>query len=128
MAKRPKLILVEPGANAFPPPRKLGRHGLALWNRVQNDFGIQDVGGVELLCLACQGLDRAESLAAAINSDGETVRTRTGVKAHPALRDELAARAFVVRTLAKLGITSEPVKPVGRPNRGIGWTGDDADD
>jgi hypothetical protein len=46
------------------------------------------------------------------------IRTKTGLKAHPALRDELAARAFIVRTLERLGITIEAVKRVGRPGYG----------
>jgi hypothetical protein len=48
------------------------------------------------------------------------VRTRTGIRAHPALRDELN-RAFITRTLTKLGIATEPIKSPGRPGGGIGW-------
>jgi hypothetical protein len=74
------------------------------------------------LCLACQALDRAESLSEAIAAEGQTIWTRTGgVRAHPALRDELANRALVARLLSKLGINVEPVKPPGRPASGIGW-------
>jgi len=36
------------------------------------------------------------------------------------LKDELAARSFVVRTLARLGITTEAIKPMGRPSPGFG--------
>jgi hypothetical protein len=88
---------------------------------VQTEYRILDCGGAELLCLACQALDRAESLSQANAAEGETVRTRTGVRAHPALRDELANRAFITRALAKLGIASEPIKPVGRPGSATGW-------
>ena len=66
-------------------------------------------------------LDRAESLSAAIAEDGQTIRTRTGVRAHPALRDGLASRALCARLLGKLGITTEPIKPPGRPGSGLGW-------
>jgi hypothetical protein len=118
---KPPLTLVGPGSTALAPPRNLGPHGLSLSTRVQSEYRILDCGGVELLCLACQALDRAESLSEAIGAEGETVRTRTGVRAHPALRDELANRAFITRALAKLGITSEPIKPPGRPGGGIGW-------
>jgi hypothetical protein len=45
-------------------------------------------------------------------------------KAHPALRDELALRAFITRTLQRLGLDVEPVRAgVGRPGGGVGWTG-----
>jgi hypothetical protein len=119
--RKPPLTLVGAGSTAPPPPRTLGPPGLALWNRVQAEYGILDCGGVELLCLACQALDRAESLSEAITAEGETVVTRTGIRAHPALRDELANRAFITRTLAKLGIATEPIKSPGRPGSGLGW-------
>ncbi len=118
---KPPLTLGGPGSTAPPPPRTLGAPGLALWNRVQGEYGIADAGGVELLCLAAQALDRAESLSAAIAEDGQTIRTRSGVRAHPALRDEIANRALVARLLSKLGINVEPVKPPGRPSSGLGW-------
>jgi hypothetical protein len=115
---QPPLTLVGPGSIAPPPPRTLGTPGLGLWNRVQAEYHILDCGGIELLCLACQALDRAESLSEAIAAEGQTVCTRIG---GPALRDELANRAFVTRTLAKLGIANEPVKSPGRPASGLGW-------
>jgi len=58
-----------------------------------------------------------------IERDGEVLRVRGTVKDHPALKHELANRAFVVRTLARLGLNFEPVKPsVGRPGSSIGWS------
>ena len=119
---QPPLTIISPGKTAPAPPRSLAPPGLALWNRVQAEYRITDSGGVELLCLACQALDRAESLSAAITAEGETVRTRTGIRAHPALRDEIANRALVARLLGKLGIASEPVKSPGRPGSGLGWS------
>ena len=94
MAKNPKLTVVASTSTGQPPPRKLGQHGLSL--------------------------DRAEALAAAIDADGETIKGKNGLRAHPCLKDELAARSFVVRTLARLGITTESVKPMGRPSPGFG--------
>jgi hypothetical protein len=118
---KPPLTLVGPGSTAPAPPRPLGAAGSALWQRVQAEYLIRDAGGIEILCLAAQALDRAESLSAAIAEDGHTIRTRTGVRAHPALRDEIANRALVARLLGKLGITTEPVKSPGRPAAGFGW-------
>jgi len=37
------------------------------------------------------------------------------LREHPGLKHELAARSFVVRTLARLGLDVEAIKPVGRP-------------
>jgi hypothetical protein len=122
MSRKPPLTLIGPGATIPPPPRTLASPGLALWNRVQAEYGILDCGGVEILCLACQALDRAESLSEAIAEDGELIRTRTGVRANPLLRDELANRALVARLLSRLGINLEPLKQPGRPTSGgLGW-------
>jgi hypothetical protein len=80
------------------------------------EYEISDSGGTEMLQQACSALDRAENLRLEIDRDGEVIRTRSGVKDHPALKHELACRAFVVRTLARLGLNFEAIKPsVGRP-------------
>jgi hypothetical protein len=110
--------------NGGSPPRDLGQHGRKLWDEVQAVYGISDRGGIELLAQACAALDRAEMLAEAIAKDGSVIYSRTGVpKSHPAVKDELACRAFVVRTLERLGLNVEAVKPVGRPSNFSGWAG-----
>jgi hypothetical protein len=123
---RPPLSLVSPEATSLAPPRKLGACGTHLWSRIQAEFAIADAGGIELLTQACAALDRAEALAEAIARDGEVVRTRAGVpKSHPSIKDETVLRAFVVRTLERLGVTTEAAKPVGRPPRASGWSPDE---
>jgi hypothetical protein len=68
------LTIVEPPTfTPIAPPRKLGEAGQALWDAVQNEFRIEDCGGVELLMQACLAADRAEALAARIDRDGETI-------------------------------------------------------
>jgi len=119
---KPPLTVVGPGTTAPQPPRTLNPPGLALWGRIQAEYAICDAGGMELLCLACEATDRAAGLAGAIDADGLTLRTRTGIRAHPALRDELAARALAARLLVRLGVTTEPVKSPGRPASGVGWS------
>jgi hypothetical protein len=84
-------------------------------------YRIEDEGGIELLAQACAALDRAEALAAAIAEDGAVIRTRSGPKSHPACKDELACRAFVARTLERLGLNVEVVKSPGRPTKPLGW-------
>ena len=64
---------------------------------------------------ACSALDWAEECADSIRRDGAVLRMKGAVKDHPALKHELANRAFVVRTLARLGLDVEAIKPVGRP-------------
>jgi hypothetical protein len=98
------------------PPRSLGKAGLALWDRVCGDYDIGDIGGQELLCLAAETLDRVERCRKQIDADGEVVKTATGARReHYLLKTELQGRAFVARTLTKLGIDAEVARPVGRP-------------
>ncbi len=115
------LSMVSPGMTGIAPPRPLGDHGMALWDKVQAEYGITDTGGIEILAQICLALDHAESLRKAINRDGEVIATKNGPKAHPALRDELANRAFVVRSLERLGLNVEAIKSPGRPTRPRGW-------
>jgi len=125
-ADKPPLTVIDPASTGVAPPRKLGQHGLSLWNSVQNAYRIDDVGGIELLAQACAAADRVEALAERISADGEVIAGPAGPKAHPALRDELAGRAFVVRTLERLGLNVETIKPLGRPSKG--WRGPDDGD
>ena len=120
---KPTLHLVPPtGMVGNTPPRTLAEHGGSLWNRVMTEYQIEDVAGRELLALACQQLDRAEALKAQIDVEGEIIQTRNGPKEHPALRHELAGRAFVAKTLLRLGLNVEPLhQRPGRPPTGTGW-------
>jgi hypothetical protein len=116
MAK-PPLTLVGTGSTGNQPPRKLGKHGGALWSSVMSEYRIDDIGGIEVLTQACQAADRVEALAEQIDKDGEIIRTRGGVpRAHPGLKDEIALRSFIVRTVERLGLNFEALRPsVGRP-------------
>jgi Phage terminase, small subunit len=108
--------------------RKLSKPGAALWRDTLAEYEISDCAGLEMLALACQQLDRAEECAQRIDRDGLMVSTRHGPKEHPLLKAELSARSFVVRTLARLGLSLEAVKPVGRPPSSRHWQPDfDAD-
>ena len=116
MPKHPPLSLVCPPTTDRSPPRQLGSHGRQLWDTVQNEYGIDDVGGRELLQQACAAVDLIEALGAAIARDGAVVYGRSGPKVHPAVKEQISARALAVRTLQRLGITDEVVKPAaGRP-------------
>ena len=83
-------------------------------------YELDDPGGVELLLQACEASDRVARLAARIDADGEIVEGRNGPRTHPALQQELAARQFICRTLERLGLNLEAVKPMGRPS-GAAW-------
>jgi hypothetical protein len=112
----PLRIVADPGAIPPPPARVVGEHGRELWRRVHAEYAVDDVAGREMLTQACLGSDRAEALAACVAEQGEVLRTKTGFKAHPAIREEMACRAFVVRTLSRLGLNFEPIRTTfGRP-------------
>jgi hypothetical protein len=119
--EKPPLSLVSTETAGISPPRPLGTHGRALWDRVQREYHIDDVGGLEILTQICAAEDRLEALGEQISTDGALLRTRSGFKANPLLRDETALRAFIVRTIERLGLNVEAVKPPGRPP-GKGWS------
>jgi hypothetical protein len=99
MPKKPTLSIISPDATSGSPPRDLGQHGRKLWDEIQATYGIADRGGVELLTQACGALDLVEALGEAIARDGAIVYGRAGPKVHPGVKDQTAARAFLVRTL-----------------------------
>ena len=114
-----KLSLVRSTPVPLPansPSRNLGEHGLALWNSIVADFDMSDAAGREMLTSACQALDRAEACRAIIDDEGELLTNGAGIpKDNPLCKIELANRAFVVRTLGRLGLDVQPVGKIGRP-------------
>jgi hypothetical protein len=105
-----------PAAKVPTPPAKLGASGMSLWRDITAAYQFEDRASYQALYEACAAADRAESCRKQIDADGEVIRTKMGLKDHPLLKHELAARAFIVRTLGRLGLDLEPVRPgPGRP-------------
>ena len=103
-------------SDVAPSPRKLGVHGAAMWAAIHAHYLIDDAGGTQILCLACQCIDRAEHLAELIAKDGAVTKLKGGIlKEHPALKHETANRALCARLLKSLGLDVEAIKPPGRP-------------
>jgi hypothetical protein len=122
MAKTTSKPALTPVSTGVAPPRRLGADGTDLWVRVMSEYLITDSGGLEILSQICTALDRAEQLAVAIAEDGAVIRTENGLRSHPAIKDELALRAFIARTLERLGLNIQTVRPVGRPPTSKGWS------
>jgi hypothetical protein len=125
VARKPstKLALIgsAPGRTGPAPPVGLGSMGTSLWVDIVAAYEFSDRASYETLGQACMAADRAESCRKQIEEDGEVIRSRGSVRDHPLIKHELAARAFVVRTLARLGLDLEPVRPgPGRPGGGVG--------
>ena len=98
------------------PPATLGETGTTLWRSITGEYQIEDSGGLAMLEQACRAADRAKECSDIIAADGSMISTKHGPKDHPLLRHELAARSFVVRTIARLGLDVEPIRSgPGRP-------------
>jgi phage terminase small subunit len=110
------LLVRHPSTTLPEPPCELGKHGRDLWNGIVRDYEFGDRGSIETLAQACAAADRAATFAARIKRDGITIPNQSGgFRDHPLIRHELAARAFVVSALARLGLDLEPTKLANRP-------------
>ena len=114
------LTVVDPASTGAELPPTLGDPGRALWTQVLKEYDVSDVAGRAMLTQCCETADRIAALAEEIERDGAVIRTREGLKDHPCLKHELAARAFLVRTLCRLGLNFEPLhaSPGRPPGRG----------
>jgi P27 family predicted phage terminase small subunit len=129
MARKLQLTVVGSSATSSDPcdkaPKGLGKAGVELWRNITGEYDFSDGAGRVILAQICRAADRAHEAATIIARDGPLVRGRDGVwKEHPLLRVEASARSFIVRSLHRLGLDVEPIKPVGRPALGFGWKPD----
>ena len=119
MPKTPQLAVVNMARKVPEPPPELGEYGRSLWTSVLQQYDVGDAGGLETLRQACCACDRAEACRKIIDADGELLRTKSGVRSHPLLRDELQNRSLTLKAIQRLGLDLEPIKSIGRPP-GIG--------
>jgi hypothetical protein len=104
-----------PFANSTAPSCDLGEAGQSLWDRIQREYEVEDAASVEVLTQVCLAADRRAELANAIARDGPLVQTTAGMREHPLIKSELAARNFIMKGLRELGLTQQSIQPVGRP-------------
>ncbi len=120
-SQEPPLVAGSAPTLADPPPT-LREAGANLWRSIMAEYAITDSGGRAILEQACASADRAAECAAIIAEQGAVISTKHGLKDHPLLRHETAARGLVGRLLARLGLDVEPLRPAaGRPGTGFGW-------
>src|SRR5712671_749911 len=110
MPKKPPLKLVSSDPTGASPVRKLGKPGANLWRSITAEYSIDDAGGVEVLTQICEAKDRLAEIAAQISGDGLMLRTKTGVRDNPLLKAELGLRAFIARSLTRLGVNVEALQ------------------
>ena len=108
-----------PRADPAPtPPKHLGDEARKWWQLMQDEYGIEDAGGLTLLGVAAEAQDRMTRARKLIEERGEVVEGRGGVlKAHPATQIERDARGQFLQALAALHVDVEPLRDqVGRPS------------
>ena len=87
-----------------------------MWQAIHADYVIEDAGGHEMLLQICSAADSLTEYSKQIERDGATIKTRNGLREHPLIKYQLAARSFVVRSLHRLGLDIEPTRStLGRP-------------
>jgi hypothetical protein len=123
LTDKPALSIVSLPSSAPKPPANLGPAGAGLWRSIINEYDIPDSAGQAILEQCAFAYDRAERLRIQIDKDGEIIRGRNGIREHPGLKQELASRSFVCRSLQRLGVNLEAVRTApGRPS-GPAWRG-----
>jgi hypothetical protein len=106
------------GTESSAPPRKLGKSGNDLWNRINMDFVLQDETERETLCQIAEAADQIQDLIGAINQEGAIIENDKGVRrAHAAYTVVRQYRTFIVRSLERLKAHHRPTKILGRPAR-----------
>jgi len=100
------------------PPSTLTPDGASLWRTLQEEYGIDDAGGLTLLRLACEAFDRMHRAAALVREHGEVIfPVGLAPRANPACAVERDARAQMMQALKGLHLDIEPLQlRAGRPS------------
>jgi hypothetical protein len=112
-----KLVANEPPpeVRSPEPPAHLGADGLALWQGIRNEYGIDDSAGLELLRHAAEAADRIASVRRQIDESGELLVIKGIPRVNPLCAVERDQRAALVRCLRNLNLDLEPLRD--RPGR-----------
>jgi phage terminase small subunit len=99
------------------PPDHLKADGAALWTAISDEYSIDDAGGLALLTVAAECLDRLRGAQAELEASGTVVKDRYGApKLHPAVQIEKDARNGFMAALKQLNLDLEPLQSrVGSP-------------
>jgi P27 family predicted phage terminase small subunit len=104
------------------PPKALSTPAKRWWSEIQNEFGIEDPGGILILTAAAEAFDRTRQADAMIKAEGLTTTDRFGQKkSHPAVNIARDARAQMLAAIKQLRLDLEPVRDgPGRPPGRLG--------
>src|SRR5262249_42269406 len=119
--KNTKPKLVGPTkSNPYAPPLSLGKAGASQWRTIMSEYRIEDSGGRAVLVQICSATDNLHECDTAIARDGAMIKAKNGFREHPLCKQRLALRAFICRSVQRLGLNLEPVKSPGRPLSKVG--------
>jgi len=86
-----------------PIPKHLKAEARRMWERLRNDYHIDDAAGLALLQAACEAYERAQEARIAIDKEGAVLADRFGQrKAHPATTIEQASRGQMIAAIRAL--------------------------
>src|SRR5210317_108131 len=98
-------------------PAQLGEQGRKFYRNLVEYYGIDDAGGLELVTIAAQCVDRMHAADQAIDELGLLVLDRYNKpRANPAIAIEERARTGLLAAIRQLGLDLEPANlTVGNP-------------
>lgn len=103
-----------------PPPPHLKAPGKALWKAILSEYDVGDAHDLARLQVAAECADRGAEARDAIERDGAYTEGKFGLKAHPALAVEQAARILLLRAIREMGVDVAEAQPTRPPTR---WRG-----
>ena len=99
-------------------PKHLSKEAKALWDKLFNEYSIEDEAGLLILQTAMEAFDRMREAQAIIKTEGMMVEDRFfQKKAHPLTTVERDARSAMMQALKNLNLDLEPLQDrPGRPS------------
>jgi P27 family predicted phage terminase small subunit len=92
-------------------PNRLGAEARRWWERIMDEYGIEDAAGLLLLQTALEAFERMRAAQATIKQDGATIADRWGqIKPHPLLVTERDSRSQMIQALKALNLDLEPLR------------------
>jgi P27 family predicted phage terminase small subunit len=98
-------------------PKTLSREAKNLWRGIQEEYSIEDAGGLAILQAGLEAFDTMRRCQKIIGREGMQLPDRFGqMKAHPLLTVERDSRAQMLGALKQLNLDLEPLRNgPGRP-------------
>lgn len=93
------------------PPSHLKAEGRRMWERLMDDYDLDDAAGLALLQAACEAFQRAQEARVRLDKDGAVIEDRFGqLKAHPMAAIERDARGQMIAALRALRLAPEDAR------------------